>query len=471
VDSWFAPHGDRFFVRTDSRLVNSSTEHSTAIPWGDEQPIRLELPPDWPAPDVVVPNLDGPLEDYTAALVHALDHPEGGRRLEDGLEPGKKVAIVVDDPSRWTPVREALPIVLRRIEATGVARADISISVGVGRHHAVDDSAMRKRVGDAIVEAYACHSPPVDDLSQYVELGELSSGVHVRVFRPVAAADVRVLIGSVLPHLQAGFGGGYKLIFPGTSHRTTLGGLHRSGLGNGDASRLLGGDARENPMRRAIVEAAGLLPGSCCSISHLLGDPGQVFDVATGAVDRVQDRLANEARRRYQAPTAPVVDVVVAGNAPWPGDPMQSFKVLLNHRNACRKNGVLVGFFWTNPVEIDRSFPMTPMRLIAATGSPGGWVARRALGVLEPIISATSSPAAFMMRWARELVVDRKVLVFSPALRERLGANLGPIGIFDRQDELWSAASRALGRRHGPPSVRVFPEGGLTYCPQAETPI
>ena len=52
----------------------------------------------------------------------------------------------------------------------------------------------------------------------------------MRVFRPVAEADLRILIGSVLPHLQAGFGGGYKLIFPGTSHRTTLGALHRQGL-------------------------------------------------------------------------------------------------------------------------------------------------------------------------------------------------------------------------------------------------
>ena len=127
----------------------------------------------------------------------------------------------------------------------GVRPGDVTISVGVGRHHAVDAGAMRKRVGDAIAEAYRCFSPPVDDRAAYADLGTTPEGVPVRVFRPVAEADLRILIGSVLPHLQAGFGGGYKLILPGTSHRTTLGALHRQGLGRGcDAGRLLGGTRR-----------------------------------------------------------------------------------------------------------------------------------------------------------------------------------------------------------------------------------
>jgi lactate racemase len=439
-----------------------------SIPWGRETLLPLRLPRSWPAPEAVLPDLRGAVANYEDSLTRALDAPEGRLRLDEGLAPGKKVAIVVDDPSRWTPVQAALPIVLDRIHAAGVARGDVSISVGVGRHHAVDAPAMRKRLGDEIVERYSCFSPPVDDLSQYVELGTTKGAIPVRVFRPVAEADVRILIGSVLPHLQAGFGGGYKLIFPGTSHRSTLGALHRSGLGSGDASRLLGSDAHQNPMRHAIREAAARLPGRCFSISHLLGDLGHVFLVASGEVDLVQDRLAAEVRRRYQAPPAPVADVVIAGNAPWPGDPMQSFKVLLNHRVACRANGVLVGFFWSDSAEIDRSFPLGALRLIASTGSVGGWVLRRGLTLAERVISATPSAAAFMLRWARELVVDRTVLVYAPALRDRLGPRLGPIQLFADQERLWQAASRALGQSCKVPRVRVFPQGGLTYCSTGE---
>jgi nickel-dependent lactate racemase len=413
--------------------------------------------------EVITPDLSDPLADYPTALEAALSSPVDSPRLEDLVGPGRSVAIVVDDPSRWTPVREALPMVLSRLHAAGIRPEDVTISVGVGRHHAVDDASMRRRVGDPVAEAYRCFSPPVDDLSAYKDLGIVDPDVPVRVFRPVAEADLRILIGSVLPHLQAGFGGGYKLVLPGTSHRSTLGALHRRGLVGAVADGLLGGDAADNPMRRTIHAAAALL-GPCWSISHLIGGPGQVFRVIAGRPEVVQERLSAEARRRFRAPSSSTgpADVVVAGNHPWPGDPMQSFKVLLHHRAACRPGGALIGLFWTDPDEIGRSFPVAALRKIAATGSIGGWAIRRLIPTAQHAAAMAGSPAAFMIRWARELVVDRDVLVYAPPLREQLGPRLGPVRLFADLDELWSAAGT---RREPPLRVRVFPQGGLTYIP------
>jgi hypothetical protein len=439
------------------------------LPWGPDARLGLELPPGFIDVEVdsVWPDLEGAVTDYPAALERALDALEESPPLESLVKAGSNVALVVDDPSRWTPVREALPIVLRRLHAAGVRPSDVTVSVGVGRHHAVDLAAMKRRLGDEIVATYRCYSPPVDDLAAYDDLGTTARGIPVRVFRPVAAADLRILIGSVLPHLQAGFGGGYKLIFPGTSHRTTLGALHRQGLtGGGDAACLLGGDAASNPMRQAIHQAARLV-GPCVSISHLIGGPGQIFRVNAGQPATVQELLAAEARRRFQALAAMPADVVVAGNHPWPGDPMQSFKVLLHHRAASKPGGVLVGLFWTDPDEIDRSFPRSALRLIAATGAPGGWAIRRLVPLTERAMSAAGSPSAFMLRWARELIVDRTVLVFSPPLHARIGPRLGPVRLFADQPALWKAALESLekSRRH-PPRIRIFPQGGLTYVPQ-----
>ena len=186
---------------------------------------------------------------------------------------GSTVAIVVDDPSRWTPVREALPIVLKRLHAAGVRHEDVTISVGVGRHAPVDADAMRRRVGEEIAAGYRCFSPPVDDLSAYDDLGQTPQGIPVRIFRPVARANLRILIGSVLPHLQAGFGGGYKLIFPGTSHRTTLGALHRQGI-----------DGRSDP--------AGSAGGPCGGQRDAAGDPRGGSAVGPVLVDQPPRRRA-----------------------------------------------------------------------------------------------------------------------------------------------------------------------------------
>jgi hypothetical protein len=408
--------------------------------------------------------LTSPLEDYPSALRRALEHPIGQTRLESLVGPGKRVAIVVDDPSRWTPVREALPIVIERLRKLGVSNADISVSVGIGRHRALDPADLRRRLGDETVENHACHSPPLDELSQYVDLGTTSANVPVRVFRPVAEADVRVLIGSVLPHLQAGFGGGFKLIFPGCSHRSTLGALHRQGLGDNphQAAKLLGSDVRGNPMRAAIREAAALLPGHCFSVSHLLGAGGDVLEVFAGDVDFVQHSLSVGAARRFRVDCSNgTADLVVVGNFPWPGDPLMSFKVLLNHRAALRQRGVLAGFFWTDPDELDRSLPMGVLRTISATGPLGGWVIQHGLRNAERLTSWFKHPSRFMIRWARELVADQSVFVYSPELSQRFGRMLGPVRLFSAPEDLWKQAQQEL--RHPPELALVMPIGGLSY--------
>ncbi len=444
----------------------------TTLPWGPAGALPLALPSHGPLAqgrvEVVWPDLSAPISDYPSALNQAMTAPLGMGPLESLTRSGSRVAIIVDDPSRWTPVQEALEILLPRLHKAGVRPEDLTIVMGVGRHHAVDQAGMNRRLGPEIAASYPCLSPPIDDLSAYADLGLTPQGIPVRVFRPVVDADLRILVGSVLPHLQAGFGGGYKLIFPGASHRSTLSALHGQGLEPGsDAERLLGSRADSNPMRQAIHVAAARL-GPCVSISHLLGGPGEILRVATGHPEVVQDSLSLEAASRFQAPSAPPADMIVVGNHPWPGDPLQSFKVLLHHRVACRPGGILVGLFWTDPLELDRSAPMGAIKAIAATGAAGGWAIRRLLPMAERLAQATGSPAAFMVRWARELVVDREVLVLAPPLFERLGPRLGPVRLFADQQSLWSKATRRLESRanQGPIHVRIFPQGGLTYAPK-----
>ena len=149
--------------------------------------------------------------------------------------------------------------------------------------------------------------------------------------------------------------------------------------------------------------------------------------------------------------------------------------MLLHHRAACQPGGVLAGLFWTDPDEIDRSFPISALRRIAATGRWGGWTIRRLLAASAAGCRAARSPAAFMLHWARELVVDRTVLVYAPPLYDRIGPRLGPVHLFADQALLWKTAAKVLARDGQgsrtddalgkPVRIRIFPQGGLTYVP------
>ena len=104
---------------------------------------------------------------------------------------------------------------------------------------------------------------------------------------------------------------------------------------------------------------------------------------------------------------------------------------------------MLAGFFWTEADQVDRSFPMPALRAVAASGAAGGWAIRRGVALAARATEALGSPSAFLLRWARELVVDRTVLVFAPPLYDRLGPRLGPIRLFADQARLWQAAALA----------------------------
>ena len=145
---------------------------------------------------------------------------------------------------------------------------------------------------------------------------------------------------------------------------------------------------------------------------------------------------------------------------------MQSFKALLHHRAASRPGGVLVGLFWTDPDEIDRSMPKPAMRLIAGSGAgglgdpppgPSGRAAARGRR-LPARPSCSAGPAS----WSSIATV----LVYAPPLYDRIGGRLGPVRIFGDQAELWRVARRSLESDNRAPSVRVFPHGGLTYAPR-----
>jgi nickel-dependent lactate racemase len=407
-------------------------------------------------------------DDYRKHLEEAIGFPLNQPRFETRIGPGSKVAVVVDDPSRWSPLGWCVPIILEKLASTGVESADISIVFGVGRHASVSRADMARKLGTETINKYNCFSPPLDDLSQYEDLGISADGVPVRVFKPVAKADLRILIGSVLPHLQAGFGGGWKLVFPGCSHRTTLGAIHQQGL-DGQAARLLGCSPIDNPMRQAISRAAKLLPGSTISVSHVIGrNSHEIFEVMAGEPDDVEMRLATIAKQRFEFKSdkqTKLADLIIVGNAPWPGDPMHSFKVLLNHRAACKKGGVLAGVFWTDPAEIGRSFPFGPAKWIARSGRAGAIATRIGLPLAEKIAAVTGSSKRFMMRWARELVVDRKVIVYSPQMKELFGRRLGSVSIAGNPVEFWSLIANATGHA---PNATLFPYGGLTYAASKE---
>ena len=161
-----------------------------------------------------------------AVIREALDHPVGAPRIEAMLRPGQRVCIISDDNTRATPVADVLRELLPRIEGAGIRREDITIIFALGSHRRMTLREMAEKVGGDTAARYRLLNSEFEDDAQLVEVGKSELGTPIRVFRPAMEADVRIGIGSVVPHGCMGWSGGAKILYPGITSADIVSEFH-----------------------------------------------------------------------------------------------------------------------------------------------------------------------------------------------------------------------------------------------------
>ena len=78
----------------------------------------------------------------------SLCKPIGLPRLSELAKPGMKIALVIDDDSRPTPVAQLLPAVLAEIQQGGASLDQVTIVPATGVHFPMSAAAIAQRVGN-----------------------------------------------------------------------------------------------------------------------------------------------------------------------------------------------------------------------------------------------------------------------------------------------------------------------------------
>lgn len=184
--------------------------------YSGEKKQTFTIPPKWAVlehtriPDAVT---TGSVGDLTKG---ALSTPIGSPPLCKLAEKNKEVAILVDDPSRATPIDQMLPPILNELLEAGVSREHITIVVALGTHRFASQKDLEIKVGKSVLQEYRvvqhdCHA------NNLVPIGRLLTGGEVAIDPFVARAELKIGIGSIFPHPMNGFGGGAKILFPGVA--------------------------------------------------------------------------------------------------------------------------------------------------------------------------------------------------------------------------------------------------------------
>jgi nickel-dependent lactate racemase len=236
--------------------------------------------------------------------------------------PGLKVAVIVDDHTRRTPLRHMLPPVLTALRAGGVAREDTRIVIALGTHRPMTGREINERLGPEVAALYTVVNVAASRSEEMVYLGTSDDGIPAWVNRAVAEADLRVGLGMITPHLDAGWSGGAKMSLPGVCGVATVDAFHAasafvSGNRLGDVAAPLRQSLErfvaEHVPLGFIVDAVPTLDGHLHQC--VAGDPVQAHRAGVA-----------HARQVFGAAITRRFPVVVAGCSPYDIDLWQSIK-------------------------------------------------------------------------------------------------------------------------------------------------
>ena len=432
-----------------------------SVPWGAGR-LDVALPGSWTIQQVAEPSLRSAPADWRDRLARSMAQPGAGPRLPDLLKKHRRgrVCLIVEDLTRQSPLGEILRVVLREIDHASVPRENMEIVFATGMHPALTEEQAKTKLAGAC-EGIARRCNPWREKGAHLRLGRVGS-MDVEIDRGVVEADLRIIISSVSPHLQAGFGGGYKMLVPGCASLQTICALHRLGIER-SSRQLVGAPAARNPMRRAIDAAGRLLDttgGRTFALQYLLGEDDLPVSFGAGDVVATQRMLAKQCAVASGVMVTRAADVLITNAHPRDFDLWQAFKCIPNTRWAARPEGVIICLArcagGMKGMKTPR-WPLSPAwtrRIIRATG-PNGLAS-----LLTRLVPRLAGDAAFFVRLAMQSVHRNTILMVSPALAEA-GATFPGLALFARVEDAVEEARRVVGA--GAQRVIVFPSGGTTF--------
>ena len=307
------------------------------IPYGQEK-VGFEIP-DKNFIAMMDPEFVEPISDIKSAILSAIDNPIGPKKIEDIVIPGKKIAIIVDDGSRPTPISVILPILLEKLEKAGACPKDIRIVVALGSHRYMTEDEIRDRVGAEVYEKYDCYNSEFRKPEGLKYVGDTPEGIPIMASKVVTDTDIHIGVGCLVPHPVMGWGGGGKILYPGIAGEKTVAYFHLKASLYDD--NFFGRDT--TPIRNMMegwVDSIGL----DFIINTILNSKLQIADVVAGDYVKAHREGVRRGKKIVGYQVTEQADVVITSSHPADQDFWQSPKAMYSAEPALKgnKGGTLV---------------------------------------------------------------------------------------------------------------------------------
>lgn len=306
--------------------------------WGKDGKHFFQVPDRWQVLDNVILETERIEKTIYEMVDESLNNPIGSPRLHDLIKPKDKVLIIVDDRTRPTPRKEIVLCLLDHLDKIGVRNEQIDILFALGTHRALEDKEVREVLGEDIVDRIrvSSHDAWAEDL---VTVGTLPNGGELKINSLAAYADIRISVGSILPHPMNGFGGGAKTLMPGISNYEAIRDHHLATL---IAKGTALGNLKGNTFRDEICTAASMAKLNFI-VNAIYNSQEVVMGIVSGHFEKAHEYGAELSLKEYAVKVNQDADVSIVSTFPYDEGP-QLIKPLLPGTMITRKGGTVILF-------------------------------------------------------------------------------------------------------------------------------
>ncbi len=275
-----------------------------------------------------------------------LDSPIQSKQLEEIVQPGESVLIVVPDATRQTASASVVNLIVRRLIANGTMPFDIRVIFATGIHRRVTDAEKQTILTPFIAQRIKTLDHNARDLAQIVRLGETADGIPIELNRALLEHDRVIIVGGVSFHYFAGFTGGRKLICPGLASSRTISETHRLAFDRETKSRreaVGAGLLNENAVHEAFTEVVEKIPPHF-AVNTIVNDKGEAVDLFGGDWRAAHEKACEFYAARHTINIAEKRELVIVGCGGFPHDTnmIQAHKALETASQACADGGTII---------------------------------------------------------------------------------------------------------------------------------
>lgn len=281
-----------------------------------------------------------------AEIGAAIDEPIDSTPLEELIDAGDTVLIVVSDATRATASAQIVNLLVRRLIQFGVPPSDIGIIFATGIHRPVRAAEKDELLTPFIAQRINTIDHDAHDPGNLVQIGTTPDGLPIEVNRALKEFSKVILTGAVGFHYFAGFTGGRKSICPGLASARTIAATHMLALDFERGGRRAGvatGQLKGNAVSEECEGVAALI-NPAFIINTIVDDdgrPGQIFaghwrtahEHACAAYAAAHTQRINERRN---------VVIVSCGGLPYDLNLIQAHKALDMAAHACVDGGTII---------------------------------------------------------------------------------------------------------------------------------